>query len=114
MPLLPVVVVATEAPLSESVVVVLGVGLTVPEIANVCPPEGWPGVVGEVTLLLGFTVPVQPMPHRAIAEMASHNVALPMGPFRVSICLDGRMALRTVLGSGYQEAADQRFEQRTN
>ena len=48
------------------------------------------------------------MLHTNAAKMASPNPALPLDTARLWNCLEDRISLRTVLGSGYQEAADLR------
>jgi hypothetical protein len=109
-PSLAAVVVAVPAPLNDNVVVTLGAGLTVPEIAKVVCPPGvpLPGGVGVEMPLFGFTLPVQPTLHTKAAKMASPNPALPLDKAPFWNCLKDRISLRTFLGSGYQEAADLR------
>jgi hypothetical protein len=104
--------VAVAAPLKETVVAALGAGLIAPEIAKVwltgSGAVGVVGLVGEVTPVLGLTLPVQPMPHTIAAATASRNTALPLHHGRLSSCLEDRISLRTIHGSGYQEAAEPR------
>ena len=93
--MLPAVVVAVAAPLNEKVVVELGAGLTVPEMAKVVWPTGvgLPGVCVE-TLLFGLTLPVQPTLHTNTAKMASPNPALPRNTAQLWNCLEDRISLR--------------------
>ena len=95
MPLLEAVVVAVTAPLKDNVVVALGAGLTVPEIANVVwpPGAGSPGVCVE-TLLFALTLPVQPTLHTNAAKMASPNQRLPLDTAPLWNSLEDRISLQ--------------------